>query len=86
MCEVPPIKNISVLAFKFKRFELGYAAFAKDFAIYIGRNNGYYWWSVDYKKGQILESDLAYKSDAKTFIQAKKRAVRSLNKWRREHL
>jgi hypothetical protein len=87
MCEAPPIKNIPRKTFRFKKSEFGYTAMYKDYEIHVGDNGGYWWWDVEYQDSIIAERDqLEYKKDAPTKSIAIKRAVKALNKWRKEHV
>ncbi len=89
MCEITTINNIPVKSFRFKRTNFGYEGTHSYYTIHIERIGDYWWWDVHYKVTigyQIAESDFAYKTDAKTFNQAKRRAIKALNKWRRENV
>lgn len=88
MCEITIINNIPVKSFQFKRTEFGYECKYSYYTIHVERNGNYWWWDVHFKVTigyPIAESDFAYKTEATTFIQAKKRAIKALNKWRREN-
>ena len=85
MCETLPLKRIKRSSFRFKKYEFGYRATVHGFTIHVGRNGDTWWWDVEKGNNEIAQCDFVYKSDAASYNQAIKRAVRALHKWRIDH-
>lgn len=84
MCEMLPFRRIKI---KWKKIgSCDYSASHPPYFLRAERMDGWYWWRVYRNNDTIAEQcDEEYKFPATRAKVAKLRAVKALNKWRKEH-